>query len=97
MDDHECSTGTAVAISIVVTFIITLIVTALVSVVITSLCYFKCLNNGQFKFPRCEDPLYSLRRNRNPLQADNDESLPVCVNRSVVEQSDNTIYATTSA
>ena len=92
MDDHECSTETAVEISIVVSVIITLVVTALVSVVITSLCYFKCLNNGQF--PRCEGQLCNLQRNHNPLQADN---VPVCVNRSVVEQSDNTIYATTSA
>ena len=37
--DDELSTGTAFAISIVVTFIITLVVTALICIIIASLCY----------------------------------------------------------
>ena len=42
LTDDELSTGTALAISIVVTFIITLVVTALITCIIVSM-YYKCL------------------------------------------------------
>ena len=66
-DSDKLSTGTVVAISIVVTFILTLLVTALVSIIVTCL-YYQCRYELKAKVEVDND---NLRRNlimmqRNP-------------------------------